>query len=451
MTRAPDPATAGRVRLSFVEAEGSFETRSAEAVHPEDPAGDTATSEMPMALTRGEARTAVKRWLTEARIGRDGARFALPPSSTLSVGDIVTLPQGGETRHYRIDRMELTSARAFEAMRIEPGLYRHRDASDDLPHATGHEAPLPVLPIWMDLPLMRGDEVPHAPHLAVTGAPWPGAIAVYDAPAGAGSFALNRTIGLRASIGETLTPLVRATPSLIQRGEGVEVAFPASVGLSSVTEAELQDGRNLAAISTGAGWELFQYRSAILIEPGRWQLQDLLRGQFGTEPEMPDAWAPGAVVVLMDGAPAQVDLAASSRLVARRWRIGPAALAYDDPIYVETTETFAGNGLRPYAPAHLTAEVTGGDLALGWIRRTRSGGDGWDAPEVPLGEEIEAYLLRLRQGGALLREVSLSAPGFLYTAAMQATDGVAGVIDIEVAQVSASYGPGLWARISVAV
>ncbi|WP_068304259.1 glycoside hydrolase TIM-barrel-like domain-containing protein [Pararhodobacter sp. CCB-MM2] len=450
LTRAPDPETAGRVRLSYVEAEGSFEIRSAEAVHPEDPAGDAATSELPMGLTRGEARTAVKRWLTEARIGRDTARFGLPMSSDLGVGDIVTLPQGDGTRHYRIDRMELTGARAFDAVRIEPGLYRHRDASDDLPLVGGYDGPVPVLPLWMDLPLMRGDEIPHAPHLAVTGTPWPGVIAVYDAPASEGSFALNTLIGLRASVGETRTALDAATPSLLQRGAGVEVRFPASVGPASIAEAELLDGKNLAAISTGDGWELFQYQSATLIEPGVWRLQDLLRGQFGTEPLIPQAWAPGAVVVLMDGAPEQLDLPASTRGVARRWRVGPAALAYDDPIYVESTQTFAGNGQRPYAPAHLTAKRSGGDLSLTWIRRTRVAGDGWDAPDVPLGEEVEAYLLRIRQGGTLLREVSLSAPAFTYTAAMQSGDGVSGLVEVEVAQVSGSYGPGLWATLSVA-
>ena len=32
-----------------------------------------------------------------------------------------------------------------------------------------------------------------------------------------------------------------------------------------------------------------------------------------------------------------------------------------------------------------------GDIAISWIRRTRSGGDNWELPEVPLGEESESY------------------------------------------------------------
>ncbi|MCB1388265.1 MAG: glycoside hydrolase/phage tail family protein [Rhodobacteraceae bacterium] len=450
LSRASDPETAARLRLTYVEAEGSFETRSAEAVHPDDPAGDAAETEMPLTLTRGEARTAVKRWLTEARIARDMARFGLPMSATLGVGDVVRLEQGGALRHYRIDRLDLTGERAFEAVRIEPGLYRHRDASDDLPVSGAYLAPTPVLPLWLDLPLMRGDEVPHAPHLAVMGTPWPGVVAAYDAPAAAGSFALNTLVGLRATVGQTRTALDRAAPSLEQRGAGVEVVFAASSALASVEAAELLDGANLAAIGTGAGWELFQYRSATLVEPGVWRLHDLLRGQFGTEPQMPDTWAPGSVVVLLDGAPVQVDLAASSRGVARRWRVGPAALAYDDPVYVESTQAFAGNGLRPYAPAHLSVHrPPGGDLGIDWIRRTRTGGDSWDAPEVPLGEETEAYVLRIRYLGSVVHQANLSAPGYVYPAAQQSADGVSGPFTIEVAQVSASFGPGLVASLDV--
>ncbi|MCB1344730.1 MAG: glycoside hydrolase/phage tail family protein [Rhodobacteraceae bacterium] len=450
VVRASDPATVGRLRLTYVEAEGSFETRSAEAVHPDDPAGDVADSELPLTLTRGEARTAVKRWLSEARIARDTARFALPMSSTLRVGDVVTLPHQGLARHYRIDRMDLTGARLIEAVRVEPGLYRHRDASDDLPVTGAYTAPVPVLPLFLDLPLMRGDEVPQAPHLAVTGRPWPGVVACYDAPASGGSFDLNTLIGVRSTVGQTRTPLFRAVPGLWQRGAGVEVAFADSAVLASTDAAALLDGANLAAIGAGAEWELFQYQDATLVAPGLWRLGGLWRGQFGTEPLMPDSWAPGALVVLLNGAPRQLDLPDSAQGVARRWRIGPAALAYDDPVYVESTEAFAGNGLRPYAPVFLRAERDGaGDLALSWIRRTRLGGDSWDAPDVPLSEESEGYLLRVSQSGSVVREVTLGAPAYVYTAADQAADSVSGPFVVSIAQVSARYGAGLFAAIPV--
>lgn len=444
--RAADPETAGRLRLTYIEGEGAFETRAVEAVHPEDPAGDVGETELPLALTRGEARSAVKRWLAEARIARDTARFALPMSSDLGPGDVVAL--GSKT--WRIDRMDLSQARDCEALRIEAGLYTHTDPSDDLPVSGRAEPALPVLPLFLDLPLLRGDEVPHAPHLAVTALPWPGMVAAYDAPGTGGSFAPNITLSRRAGIGQTRTPLFAADSARLQRGAGVEVVFPLGDALSSVDPAALRDGANLAAIGTGAEWEVFQFAGASLIEPGVWRLSGLLRGQSGTEPLVPAAWAPGALVVLLDEAVRQVDLPASARGVARRWRIGPAALAPEDPVFVESTEAFRGNGLRPYSPAFLRASPAGGgDWALGWLRRTRLGGDDWDLPEVPLAEESESWRLRILNGVSVLREVVLATPGFTYTAAMQASDGIAGPFEVQVAQVSALYGAGLAARLVV--
>ncbi|TMV77205.1 hypothetical protein FGG78_27495, partial [Thioclava sp. BHET1] len=88
---------------------------------------------------------------------------------------------------------------------------------------------------------------------------------------------------------------------------------------------------------------------------------------------------------------------------------------------------FAGIGLRPYAPCHLRAERrASGDFALSWIRRTRIDGDSWQGLDVPLGEAQEAYLLRVRVGGEIRREVTLAAPGWTYDAAMQQADGALG-------------------------
>ncbi|WP_440310970.1 GTA baseplate fiber-binding domain-containing protein, partial [Klebsiella pneumoniae] len=74
-----------------------------------------------------------------------------------------------------------------------------------------------------------------------------------------------------------------------QRGAGVEVVFPAGAALETVGPAGLLAGEGLAAIGIGAGWELFQYGEAELIEANRWRLGGLLRGQCGTEPLIPDA------------------------------------------------------------------------------------------------------------------------------------------------------------------
>jgi hypothetical protein len=108
--------------------------------------------------------------------------------------------------------------------------------------------------------------------------------------------------------------------------------------------------------------------------------------------------------------------------------------------------------LRPYSPAHLRAATdTGGDLAVRWIRRTRSGGDSWSGLDVPLGEAYEAYLIRVVQGAAVLREVSVGQPQWTYSVSMMAADAVGSSFEIHVAQLSDTYGPGPFARITVNV
>jgi hypothetical protein len=138
--------------------------------------------------------------------------------------------------------------------------------------------------------------------------------------------------------------------------------------------------------------------------------------------------------------------------MARHYRIGPAGRGYDDPAYLHLVEAFDGNGLRPYAPCHLRAlRQPGGDVVLNWVRRTRIDGDDWDLADVPLGEDNESYVVRVVQGAAVLRETTVTAPGWSYSAAMQATDAVGAGARLEVAQVSARFGPGLRASLAMPV
>jgi len=449
--RASHPETVGRVRLNYIEAEGDFEVRATEAVFPDEGAGEVAQSELALLMTRGEARATVKRWMAEARVARDVARFSLPPSSPHGVGDVLALAWSGEQRLYRIDRMELAGAREVEAVRIEPGVYRGGDPSDDALTARAFEAPVPVAPLFMDLPLMRGSESAHAPHLAVTASPWPGTVAVFDAPFDGGDFALNTTVLSRAAIGRAVTPLHASQRALWSRDDGLTVAMPQSVTFASASDGAVLNGANLMAIGTGADWELFQFAKAELIDHGRWRLSRLLRGQFGTEPMIPEAWPPGAVVVRIDAALRQIDLPLSLRALARRYRIGPASRPLDDPIYTERVEAFRGVGLRPYAPAFLRAQrpAPGAALQVGWVRRTRIGGDDWESFDVPLGEESERYLVRVRAEGTVRREEIVTSPGWIYPLAQQTADSVSGPFTLSVAQISAVFGPGLFATLEV--
>lgn len=448
-TREAEAEMAGRVRVRFVEWGGDHEVIAEEAILPDEATHAVSSNDLALAMTRSEGRAVAERWLTEARVSRDVARLALPPSRmALGAGDVVRLPaDGGEgDALYRIDRVEQSELQLIEAVRIEPEVYTPSELPDDLPGQAAFAVPVPVLPLFLDLPLITGDEEPHAPHLATTATPWPGTVALYASDTD-DSYTLSEIIAARSVIGVTETPLAAARPGRWDEGEPLQVKLIAGA-LESRDAVAVLNGANLAAIGDGSSgnWELIQFRQADLIGPDTYWLSGRLRGQAGSDGLMPQTWPAGSWFVLLNGAPAQIDLTSAQRRVARYYRIGPARRGYDDPSYVHLVEAFDGNGLRPYAPCHLTVDAAGGDYAVSWIRRTRIDGDGWDLAEVPLGEERESYLVRVWQDGTVLREITVSAPVWTYAAAEQSADGLVLPAEVEVAQISARYGPGLPAR-----
>ena len=443
--RESEAELAGRVRLRFVETDGNFDVLSEEAVLPDEATHAVSASELPLALTRSEGRQVVERWLAEARIARDTVRLALPPSQiNVGAGDVIQLPadQFEGSALFRVDRVEMGAMQLLEGVRIEPEVYAPSDLSDELASVDAFVPPVPLTSVFLDLPLLTGDEVPHAPYLAVTGTPWPGSVAVYQSSTDS-DFALNSILAARASIGITKTPLAKACAGLVDRGPQLEVQMMHGT-LASVSDAALLNGANLIAIGDGSpdGWELVQFRDADLLAPGRYLLSHRLRGQLGTDALAPDVWPAGSLVVALNGAPQQIDLSSSLRRVAQTYRIGPARRSLDDPSYDQVTYAFDGNGLRPYAPVHLVHRVEGSGLRFTWIRRTRVDGDSWDLPEVPLGEESEAYTVRVSSGPTVLRETTVSSPEWVYDDAARAADGAGDVFEVAVAQNSARYGSG---------
>ena len=454
-TRGAQAELAGRVRSRFVQADAGFDVLTEEAVLPDERTHAVSTSEMPLALTRSEGRQVVERWLTESRVARDTIRFALPMSQLgLGAGDIVSLKadqQEGDSL-YRIDRVEQGEMQLVEAVRIDPKVYVPSDMPDEVESSKSFVPSVPVLPLFMDLPLITGDEIPYAPHLAATAQPWPGSVAVYQSP-GESDFRLLDLISARAIIGTTESDLEQGPVGRYDRGPSVIVKLM-SGSLSSVEEDALLSGANLAAIGDGTAgnWEVFQFRQAELVAPDTYALRMRLRGQLGSDGLMPEVWPAGSYFVLLNGLPEQISLSRNLRRVAQTYRIGSASRAISDPSYVQMTEAFDGNGLRPYAPAHLNLDMTpDGAVVLGWIRRTRVDGDGWDVAEVPLGEEREMYLVRVLKDGVIIREETVTDPLWIYPLSAQAADGLTGAYSLEVRQISAVYGPGLPARVSTSV
>lgn len=450
LTRAPAAEIAGRVQLSYLTADGDFAPAASEIVHPDEASFATNRSEVPLALTRNEGRQTVSRWIEEARVARDTASFALPPSQIgVGPGDVVSIETDTHEGVYRIDRIEEAGLRLAEATRINAETYLQQTTLDEDVVLQPFAGPVPVEMLFMDLPLLTGDEVETAPHVATSSSPWPGTVALYSAAQDSG-YALQELINDASLIGLAGSPLFSGPWGIWDRQSGFEIEL-ISGDLSSATTEALLGGSNVLAIGDGSPdrWEIVQFRDAIPSGSNRFTLDGLLRGQLGTRGLMPDVWPTGSRIVILDGTPSQIGLATSARGITRHFRYGPATAAMDAPSYKYETHAFQGNGLRPYPVAHLRAVEATSGLAVSWIRCSRIDGDLWSGPDIPLGEENEAYLIRVIQDGELRREVTVTRADWLYPAADAAAEVGALPYRIEVAQISARYGPGLFSALDV--
>jgi hypothetical protein len=447
LTRGAETEVIGKVMLGYVEAEGDFATRETEAVFPTDNSNAVSQSEVPLTLTTSESRGIVERWLAESRIARDSIRVALLRSRlAIGAGDVISY---GNAR-YRIDKVEQYDQQLLDGTRIEAASYQASDAVEERPIAKPTVAPVPVFSTFLDLPLLSGDEEPHAPRIAVSATPWPGPVAIWSSASDNG-YALNRLISVPSIVGLTETPLRFARAGLIDRGEPLRVrVFGGAINSAEVLS--ILNGINAAAIGDGTPdrWEVFQFSNADLVGPQTYALGGRLRGQAGSDALIPESWPEGSQIVFLDHGPEQIALPLSARGLERHYRIGVAARGYDDHAVTLTRAAFLGAGLRPYRPGHLRLKRSeAGDLHVAWIRRTRIDGDGWQAADVPLGEATEAYLVRVLVGSALARETTVSEPNWIYSLSHQISDAALASCEIEVAQISERFGHGPFARIGV--
>lgn len=127
-----------------------------------------AAAALPLVLHAAEAGEIAQRWMAEARISRVTARFALPKSRLdLGAGDRVQI--GGQV--YRIDGTLQGEYQLIEAVRSETALYRPAVIAEIPRPWTAPIADVPVAVRFLDLPLLTGDEVAHAPYACAVAKP----------------------------------------------------------------------------------------------------------------------------------------------------------------------------------------------------------------------------------------------------------------------------------------
>ena len=453
LIRAQESDLPASVRLVHIRPESEDRRGAAEASAPGAMGRRVESLEAPLALDASTAKLVAERWLAEAWAGRERARFALAPSRLgLQPGDVVAFaPEGASEALYRIDRLEDALSLQVEATRVEPPVHRAAVLAAPAPMSPSQSPPGPLIGELADLPMGPGGAT--APLWAAAfSTPWRGPALLWR-EAGAGEWSLAARLESPAVMGRLLEPLRPSSPHLWTRGPGL------LVGLSGGDQAppllgrpasSVFNGANAAAIKTPSGrWEILQFAAARLESAGVWRLGPLLRGRSGTEFLCAETIPAGSRFLLLDEAVTPIPEAPAG--LTRRWRLAPSSLSWADSRALLLEATPESAFLRPWTPARLRARLQpSGDLAVSWLRRSRGYADGWSEPgEPPLNEEREEYRLEIRSGGALRRAASLTTPSFLYTASARAADGADFPLEIAVAQVSATFGPGPFTELRV--
>lgn len=454
LTRAQASEVPETLKLRHVDPGHDFRQGAVEARRLAGEGRAVAERSFALAMTPGEAQGVADALLIEASVARETGAFTLPPGRlALEPGDLVAFEAFGRTTLLRLDQVGEEHVRPVKAVRADPAI--REAAVEEPPRRPPPVKGRPTEPLFeaMDLPLIDGD-APHAPRLAACSKPWTPA-AVYRSDDGE-AFGLDLVLRLPAAIGRLIAPLPRHDSGRFDKTNAIEVELGPDQRLESRSERTVLNGANRAALRGPDGaWEVLQFASATLISPNVWRLETLLRGQFGTEDAIGDPAPAGSVFVLLDERVGVSGVSEDRRGLELVWRAGPATRSHDDATYVSRLERLGARGLTPLAPVRLKArrDPASGDVALSWIRRTRIGGDDFDAREVRLGEETESYEIEILNGAEIVRTISASATSATYPASAQTADfgALPESLDVAVRQLSAVVGPGLPGRATLSL
>lgn len=427
-TRAQETDLPGSLRLSFVDAYASYATGSVSVRKDVGASENVRQVSTPAVLEPPRAASLARSLLQMDWAARETGEIKLPPSkAALDPSDCLTVSIDGVSLSMQVKSIDIGAFRSLALTGFDPSLARvipeTGSGGRSKPPAETHGPPIVE---FLDLPMLTGDEPsPYAPRVAAFAEPWAG-VAVYRTQDG--SNALVARVTAATPLGELTAPLYSGPRSVWDMGNAAYVQFYGDVQLLSVGDSQVFDGANAIAVknSESGEWEILQFASAELLATNKYKLTKLLRAQLGTEAGMADPVATGSRVVLLNAATLTVlDMTVDQIGQQMTLRAGPANYDPGDSSYFDYSVTPAGVGLRPWSVSQISGARASGsnDVTFAWVRRTRFGGDAWDPPDVPLNEQSESYDLEIMSGSTVVRAVNgLTAPSFLYAAAMQTAD-----------------------------
>jgi len=430
-------AAPGTARLRFIDGHDGYQTGSVVVRGPGDDGG--IDLDLPAVCSTALARAAAVRALEG--VGAERLTVAVGPLEALRLEPADAVEVEGRDGVWRVARVDLDET---PSVLLEPVLSVRIGEDEDGPtpdEAVGAVG-VPFLRI-MELPLLPGAETDERPFAVVAAEPWR-AMRVF---AGADETALTARadVAQPADVGQLVEPL-GAGPSyrwdevnaLVVRVEG---RAPENRSITAVL-----GGANTVAVETARGWELVQFREAVLAGDDVWRLSGLLRGQQGTEGTM--GAEAGGVCVFLGPDLERAESPRAERGLPLLWRAGPLGGPAGGAETAEIVHVVSGVATRPWRPVHLSVENEGEGRRVRWRARSRIDGDRWDGEAT--GADPLRFRVRVMTGEAVLRQIEVEGLDWLYPAADLAADFIGGPgadAVVEVAQWGEGYGWGAEATV----
>jgi len=450
-----------RITVTYQDTSGDYNQGAQSATRVSQPVAtmgsrDKRDMELPMALEATEAKRIAERLMASAWIERDGVEFALRPGFLrLDPTDLLRVAApGGSEIAVRLTQLEIGADWELRAKGVRhigsAYLSEAIGATGTGVRPTGVLGDVPSRWVVPQVPLLRDRHdtggvasrqyLFAAPRVA---GPWTG-LSLFRSRDGA-DWDIPARISDPALIGTLRAPL--GPPRSVWTWDAantLEVRLRDPDGqLASVSDLQLLNGRNAAlVVDADGGAELIQFRDVTPLGNDIYRLSTLLRGRRGTDARL--AHPPGAVIVVLEDEGALFTEPLGLVGQQLRYRGVGRGEAFDEADTV--TQTLRGTDLKPYAPAHVAGAWTADGITIGWLRRTRIGGDWRDGTgTVPLAEAAEAYEVDILDGaGDVVRVLESAAPQVLYAAADAEADfgAIPGTLAVRVHQISAAVGRG---------
>lgn len=384
---------------------------------------ETLTLDLPIVLADQVAKNLADVRLFSEWVARTSYQFTLPAKyARLEPGDVISVTVSDIEHRMRI----------LSVHRQTPGMLQIQAVADQTSVYDFYTLPgsgsgllqgnqnIPVTRLeLLDIPAFPGDDIDKAVlRMGAAGLSgnWTGS-AIYRSDDGGASYTRVLDLTVPAAIGSASSVLASGPLTVFDEQNTVTVVLVGSVELQNAAELAVLNGANAAML----GSELIQFKTATLVEPGKYTLGGLLRGRLGTEWAI-STHAAGERFILLNNNVSRQVLPNTAIGLIRSYK--PVTFGNTVSVTAAQDFTYTGVAFKPYSPVLVAGARDGSsNLTITWVRRTRLGGAWQDNVDIPLNETTEAYEVDIMNGGNVVRTLTgIISPTASYTAAQQTTD-----------------------------